>query len=429
MKRAPACCADEAGTVTLAIEDLAHGPDAVARHQGRVIFVRGAAPGDVVRARLVGDRDAYAHAEIVHRCVAGPAHREPPCPWVAACGGCPWQHVRYPAQAAAKERNVRETLARIAGIVPTELLPILAAPDELAYRHRIRLHAERGRLGYLRPRSHQIVEIEHCAIALPELSAVLPAVRRLVRRLATRVETVDLVANGRGGVVVVLRARRWRPADEPVLAALVRTESLVTGIRADDRRGSHVVGDPTVVVEGPPGTPPRRQRAGSFTQVNPTANRLLIATVLAFAPPAHRVLDLFCGAGNLSLPLAAAGIVTTGVDRESQAIDDARAAAAGLPGVRFEALAAERFLAREGTAGADLVLLDPPRGGAARAVAQLGRLRPPRILYVSCNPATLARDTRTLAAAGYGVTRVQPLDLFPQTPHVETVLEFVLTAA
>lgn len=167
------------------------------------------------------------------------------------------------------------------------------------------------------------------------------------------------------------------------------------------------------------------QRPGTFSQVNTQANRLLVDTVRTLATPARRILDLFCGAGNLSVPLAGAGADVLGVDASTVAIADARAsaAAAGIERVRFEALPALRFLRQQGLAGADLVLLDPPRTGAAAEIVQLARLRPPRILYVSCDPATLARDAKVLVAAGYVVDRVQALDLFPQTPHVETVLE------
>jgi 23S rRNA (uracil1939-C5)-methyltransferase len=142
------------------------------------------------------------------------------------------------------------------------------------------------------------------------------------------------------------------------------------------------------------------------------------------------VLDLFCGAGNFSLPLARTASAVVAVDHDPGGIADgiASATAAGITNVRFEAAAADRFLRRRGLGGADVVVLDPPRSGAASVVGQLARLKPARVVYVSCEPSTLARDVRTLVAAGYAVDRVQPLDLFPQSEHVETVLEAVLTA-
>jgi 23S rRNA (uracil1939-C5)-methyltransferase len=423
------CCADDPATVVLAIASLSHGPHAVARHGGRVVFVPGVAPGDRVRVRLVEERGSYVRAEVVHRCAPGPAYREPPCPWVAACGGCPWQQVAYPAQLEAKARNVRDLLRRIARVAATRELPIIGAPHEWGYRHRIRLHVgSGGEFGYMEPRSHRIVEIDACTVADPLLSALLAPLRRLLPALATRLRSLELLTNGRGGVVVLATADdRFCEADADTIVRFLHDDTRVAAVQLAGRGWKRSFGDPTIMVVPDPAAPRIRQRPGSFTQVNAEANRLLVQTVVALAAPATRVLDLFCGAGNLSLPLAHAGARVRGVDRDRDAIADAAAsaAAAGLSEVRFEASAADRFLRQQGLAGADLIVLDPPRTGAATVAAQLARLRPPRILYVSCDPATLARDVGTLAAAGYIVDRMQPIDLFPQTEHVETVLEAV----
>jgi 23S rRNA (uracil1939-C5)-methyltransferase len=420
-------CRPEADTVCLDVTALSHGPDGVARHQGGVVFVPGVAPGDHVHARLVESRPRFARAEVV-RLIPGPAHRTPPCAWIEACGGCPWQQVTYEAQLAAKAANVRETLARVGGVTPRRELPIIAAPGEWRYRRRIRLHVDRrGALGYRAPRSHRIVEIDDCVIADDALAAALPLARRLVRTLRTRLATLELVANGRGGVVLYgVADGPFAAADAEVLAECVAGSAgsaMLAGVALEGRGWRRDSGDVHVLVR-PDEVTSIMQRPGAFTQVNGDANRALVATVRAFARPAARVLDLFCGSGNLSLPLAADGFEVLGVDADADAIDAAGAAAAALgAGCRFEAVPALRFLRQQGLAGADLVVLDPPRIGAAGEAVQLARLRPRRIVYVSCDPATLARDAKTLVAAGYVVDRVQPLDLFPQTPHVEIVLE------
>ena len=417
-------CRPEADTVCLDVTALSHGPDGVARHQGGVVFVPGAAPGDHVHARLVESRPRFARAEVVSL-VPGPAHRTPPCAWVEACGGCPWQQVAYEAQLAAKAANVREMLARVGGVTPRRELPIIAAPGEWRYRRRIRLHVDRrGALGYRAPRSHRIVEIEDCVIADDALAAALPLARGLVRTLRTRLATVELVVNGRGGVV--LHGVADGPFAEPDAASLaecVAGSAMLAGVALEGRGWRRDAGDVRVLVR-PDDATSITQRPGAFSQVNGDANRSLVATVRSFVRPASRILDLFCGSGNLSLPLAADGLAVLGVDADADAIAAARtAAAAGGIRCRFEAVPALRFLRQQGLASADLVVLDPPRTGAAEEAVQLARLRPRRVLYVSCDPATLARDAKTLATAGYAIDRVQPLDLFPQTPHVEIVLE------
>ena len=422
-------CCDDPAALLLSITSLSHGPDGVARHGARVVFVPGVAPGDRVRVRLVEERGSFARAEVVHRCAPGPAYREPPCPWVSACGGCPWQHVAYPAQLEAKARNVRDALGRIARVAATRELRIIGAPHEWGYRHRIRLHVGNSReLGYMESRSHRIVEIGACAVADPLLSALLAPLRRLLPALTMRLRSIELMTNGRGGTVVTAVADGpYRETDTRTIVRFLDDVASVSGVHLAGRGWTRSFGDPTITVTPDGTTPSIRQRPGTFTQVNTDANHLLVRAVVALAAPAAHVLDLFCGAGNLSLPLAHAGAHVLGVDRNREAIADAAAsaAAAGLTRVRFEASAAEHFLRQQGLAGAELVVLDPPRSGAAAVATQLARLRPPRILYVSCDPATLARDVGTLAAADYAVDRVQPIDLFPHTEHVETVLEAV----
>ncbi len=418
----------DAPTIDLEVLALSNGPDAIARHHGRAIFVAGAAPGDRVRARIVEDRGAFARAEVVERIASGAAYRVPPCPWVGACGGCPWQHVAYDAQLEAKASNVRETLARIAGVRARRELPIIASPREWQYRHRIRLHvdAER-RVGYLRPRSRETVEIDACIIAEPALSNALAALRPFLRELETPIETVELASNGRGAVVAHLSASgAFHAGDAPAVGRL-RASTSFAGVRVSGRGWQQEWGDPSLAVAAEGGAPPLVQRAGTFTQVNADANRLLVASVRTLASGATKVLDLYCGAGNFTLPLARAGAAVVGVDRDRAAVAAAIASAAdaALTSTRFEVAPAEHFLRQQGCAGADLVLLDPPRGGAAKVAQQLARLGPARIVYVSCDPATLARDVRTLVKARYVVDRVLPIDLFPQTDHVETVLEAV----
>ncbi len=425
VQQSPPTCRPETGTVCLDVTALSHGPDGVARHQGGVVFVPGVAPGDHVHGRLIAPRRNFARAQVVSN-VPGAAHRTPPCPWIEACGGCPWQQVAYPAQLAAKAANVRETLARLGGVTAARELPIRAAPDEWRYRRRIRLHVGHGgALGFRQARSHRLVEIGDCVIADPALTAVLPLVRAAVSRLRTRLRSLELLMNGHGAVVARgVADGAFAAADEPLLAELVAGSPTLVGVEITGRAWRRVVGDVRILVRPDDRGTTIVQRPGAFSQVNADANRTLVGIVRALARPASRVLDLFCGTGNLSLPLARDGAQVLGVDADAGAIEDARASATAANVVcRFEATPALQFLRQQGLAEAGLVVLDPPRTGAIEEIRQLARLRAPRLLYVSCDAATLARDAKTLVAAGYTVDRVQPLDLFPQTPHVEIVLE------
>jgi 23S rRNA (uracil1939-C5)-methyltransferase len=414
------------------VTTLANGRDAVGRHEGRVIFVPGAAPGDRVRVRIAEEHGNYARAVLLHRCAPGLAYREPPCPWIDACGGCPWQQVGYDAQLAAKEANVREALVRIAGVTTARVLPIAGAPAEWAYRHRIRLHtAAGGVLGYRRPRSHDVVAIEHCLIAEPAVSALLAPLRSLLPTLATQLADIEIVSNGRDGVVVDASAHgRFREHDQASIRAWLETTPRAAGVAVRGQGWARHFGATEIATRSAAAAPPSLQRIGTFTQVNPAANLLLVRTVLEFVGAGAPVLDLFCGTGNLSLPLARTASSVIAVDQDAGGIADgaASAAAAGLHNVRFEVGTADRFLRRHGLAGATIAVLDPPRTGAAAVAQLLARLTPARIVYVSCEPSTLARDVRTLVGAGYAVARAQPIDMFPQTEHVETVLEAVLTA-
>lgn len=385
-----------------------------------------------MRVRIVEEHRNWARAALVHVCTPGVARRTPPCPWAHACGGCPWQHIDYAAQLVAKEASVRESLARIAGAAPRALLPIIAAPSEWGYRHRIRVHVGAGGVvGYRQPRSHALVPIDQCPIAEPPVAAGLAPLRTLVASLHTVLDDVEIVADGRGTLVFEATARgAFAAADEAAIRAWLAATPTAAGMALRGRTWRRRFGTTTITVRAQADAPPTVQRAGTFTQVNPAANRLLVGAVTALVGGGAPVLDLFCGAGNLTLPLARIAPSVVAVDHDARGIEDgaANAAAAGLDNVRFVVAAADAYLRRHGLSGARVAVLDPPRTGAAAVAHLLARLAPERIVYVSCDPTTLARDARTLTGAGYAIGRVQPLDLFPQGPHVETVLEAVLTA-
>ncbi len=418
-------------TDVLAVERLTFGFDALAHRDRQVVFVPYGAPGDRVVAEPVERHAQFVRARIVEVAEPGPARVLPGCRYFPTCGGCQWQHVAPPAQRDAKAAIVAEQLARTAGVRDAEVLPTLAARD-WQYRARITLVVEGRRAGYHRARSHHLLEVEDCPIADPVLSAHLDAARDWVGALRVPLRRVSLAVAPGGVVLKAIASALPGTHDLEVTTELLARMPTVRGAVLADARADRrlVAGDPRVRVALEPGLD-LEVPADVFTQVNPDANRLLVASVIALGrfAPGERVLDLYAGAGNFTLPIARRGACVVGVERNpvAAAAGPRNALRLGLGGVAFETGAVHDALARRAPGSVDAVVLDPPRAGAADAIAALVALRSRRIVYVSCDPATLARDVRLLAAHGYRVARVQPIDLFPQTFHVETVTSLLLT--
>jgi 23S rRNA (uracil1939-C5)-methyltransferase len=415
--------------LVLDVERLTFGGDGLAHAGQRVVFLPHAAPGDRVEARVTERRPGFDRARVTRVLSPGPARSMSGCRWYPTCGGCQWQHVTPPAQRDAKAALVAEQLARLGGLRDVAVLPTIASPRDWEYRARITLVVEGRRAGYHQTRSHALVEVDDCPIAHPAISAHLEAARAWLATLRVALERVT-VSVAPGGVVLTARARtRPGPADLAASEALLLARPTVRGTVLAGGGVRQAAGDANVLVPVEPGLA-LEVPADAFTQVNPAANQRLVATVLARGAfrPGERVLDLYCGAGNFALPLARRGVAVVGVERDGVAVAAATANAArlGLAAIFQQAGVASALAARP-PASVDAVLLDPPRAGAADALPALLALRAPRVLYVSCDPATLARDLRTLSAGGYHVGAVQPVDLFPQTYHVETVTDLRLT--
>ena len=421
--------ADDATTPpVLTVERLTFGPDALARHEGQVVFVPLAAPGDEIEARVTARARGYLRAEVARVRRPGPARVAPVCPVFGRCGGCQWQHVALEAQREAKRAIVVEQLARLAGLRDVDVRPTRAASAGLGYRSRITLVAEGRRLGYHRRGSHVLEEVPACAIAAPAIEAHLAVVRAWAAGLRAPLDRVT-IAETPGGLALVAAFRAPPgPRDVAATEATLATHASVRGAVLAHGTTRHCLGDPAVRLEVEPGVV-LEAPADVFTQVHPAANRLLVRSVVelgAFAAGA-RVLDLYCGVGNLGLPLARRGIAVEGVERSAVAIDAARANARRL-GLDARFVVGDVAAALRTTTGrVDGVVLDPPRAGAADALDALAALGAPRIVYVSCDPATLARDLRTLGMRGYAVRTVEPVDVFPQTFHVEAIAVVELT--
>ena len=403
----------------LRIESLVHGGDGLARHQGRVVFVRGGAPGDLVEADVEGGESRFERTRALRVLEAGAARVAPPCPIVDQCGGCPVQHVDYPAQLAAKSALTADALERIGGFAPGSyrLLPIAPSPKQFRYRRRALLHrGPRGAWGFVGEQG--VVPVERCVLFEEPLQKLADALRGFdlpgVADLG-----LDTSASGSG-------AADLRTAGSPAPALRKRAQRLL-GLVEGITLGSEVLGNPVLVDEYPGFR--LRSRPDVFSQANRSMVPALqeAALVALGEAGAGRVLELFCGSGTLTLPLLSRAQSIVGVESAGRSLQLLRRSADEMAGqsVKLRLVAGDAAEVLAGLAGPfDAALLDPPRTGAAGAVRALAAQRIPRIAYVSCDAPTLARDARLLRESGYQLVSAHPLDLFPQTAHFEVVAAF-----
>lgn len=350
--------------LTLTIHDVAFGGKGVARHEGKVVFVPFTIPGETVTARVLRQKKKFAEAELVAVEQPSPDRVEPPCPYFGRCGGCAYQHMAYARQLALKAAQVEQTLRRVGRLTEVPMQPAVPAPQSYGYRNRIRVHRAGGVTGFYASDAHALVDVAACAIAAPEVNAALKNLRSAV------VPDGDYSLRAKGG--------------------------------------------------GP-----------FFEQTNPAVTKLLVELVRASIRSGQQILvDAYCGAGLFARELAPLFAHVIGIEENEHAVENARRAAGEN----------ERYIAGDvaGHLGEVLalhdaartsVLLDPPATGLdARVIDFLLAGAPAEIVYVSCNPATLARDLAFLSAR-YTLTAVTPVDMFPQTAEIEAVVRLTLTAA
>ncbi|KII00349.1 SAM-dependent methyltransferase [Streptomonospora alba] len=402
----------------LRMEGVAHGGWCVGRHNERVVFVRHTLPGELVRARVTEETARFLRADAVEVLEASPDRVEAPCPFAGPgkCGGCDWQHASLEAQRRLKGQVVSEQLRRIAKIdreVEVEELP--GAPDGLGWRTRVRFAVDdSGRAGLRRHRSHEIEPIDHCRIAHPRVDEL--GVTELDWPRMRDVEAVASSTTRDTALVVNPDGAKLPPLPEPKASSAVMRR--FSNGRVQQVRGRRHVREQV-------GEREFRVSAGGFWQVHSSAAQVLSeAVVEALAPePGETGLDLFCGSGLFTAGLAEAvgpeGRML-GVENDAEAVRDARYNLRDLPWVRFAHADTDAQLREWVDMRVDFAVLDPPRTGAGTVVArQLSELRNRRVAYVSCDPATLARDLAAFIEEGYELTQLRAFDSFPMTHHVE----------
>lgn len=341
----------------LRIDSLDFEGIGISFHNDERHLVPFALPGELVRVRVNEKRKGRIICELVELLEASIHRVKPPCEYFGECGGCDLQHLAYPQQLVHKQENLEKMLAAFSSV---KILPILPCSSPYHYRNRITLHHDRKNFGLYRAQSHDIVPIDHCEI-------VSEALNEKIEHLAS----------------------------EPL------PKSQAFELREDGLSG--------------------------FVQVNRFQNEALIQTVLSFCGPnkVGSVLELYCGAGNLTFPLAKLAKKIYAIDGEEAVIKAAEAlrAAEKIKNIRFECAAVYDvlFKLREEMQDVDLIVCDPPREGLREGAAVLTRFGAAKIIYVSCDPASFVRDARVICSKDYALSEVQPIDMFPQTRHVEVV--------
>ena len=438
-------------TLELTVDDLAFGGDGVGRTDGYVMFVRGGLPGDRLRVRVTEARGRYGRGVIEAVVTPSPDRVEAPCPYFGRCGGCRLQHLAYPAQLAFKAKQVQDCLTRLGGLPPFELRPIVPAPEPYGYRNKMEFTVvEPGPAVGLHAaeRYDVVLDIERCLLQSDTMNALLDEFRRQARARALsvwdpgsergllRFLTVrEGRRTGQAMVNVVASApdiEALMPVAESLKARVPATTSVLLNV--NDKKASVAIGSEEHLLLGRDHITETldgvafQVSASSFFQTNTAqAERLFaIVTEACELSGADTVLDLYSGTGAISLLLARRAARVYGIEVAAAAVADAmrNARANGIDNCTF--LAGEvrhvlPVLMSEGVR-ASVVVADPPRAGFhPKALSALAALAPARIVYVSCNPATLARDVGDLARQGYRLEWVQPVDMFPQTPHIEAI--------
>jgi 23S rRNA (uracil1939-C5)-methyltransferase len=402
------------------------------RHEGRVLLVPRAHPGDRVRVRVESVKTGYARGVVEAVLERSPGARPSPCPLFDRCGGCAHQDLAYADQLRIKEAVLRDALDR-ARVRWSGPVPIVPSPEE-GWRTRARLHLQsvqgQWRLGLHREGSHEVLDLEACLQLSPAMNR---AQRALLQALADRpqwaaaVSEVDLAESIDGRSLVAALATGWRPEQATALSSLADAVPWLTGLGAwvgPERRRSYLPLRGMPFVEDEVLGLRLRAHVGSFFQVNRFLVGELARAVTEWTPPGGRLLDLYAGVGLFALAAGRQADEVRGLELNPLAVEDARTNArrAGVGHVRIEAGDVAQGLSAWRTSADERVILDPPRTGAGPEVVRLLAQRSPAaVVYVSCDPPTLARDLVAFERAGYRLDALQAFDLFPDTFHVETV--------
>lgn len=440
--------------VTVKIEDMSHDGEGVGKLEGFPLFVKDTVIGDVAEVKILKLKKNYGYARLTELKEPSPDRVEPPCPLSRRCGGCQLQAMSYEKQLEFKRNKVQNHLSRIGGLTDVVVLPVIGMESPWRYRNKAQIpvgYDREGRLisGFYAGRTHAIIDQEDCLLGNEKNSRIMEIVKGFLKEnkiaayqeeshkgLLRHVLIRTAAATGEVMVCLVINGKKF-PQAEKLTEALKAVPGVTSiSLNVNMERTNVILGKEQINLYGPGyitdkiGEISYRISPQSFFQVNPAQTRILYETALEYAQltGSEQVWDLYCGTGTISLFLAQKAAFVRGVEIVPAAVENARdnAELNGIKNAEFFTGRAEEVLprmVRENQAKADVIVVDPPRKGCEESLLEtMVNMEPERIVYVSCDSATLARDLKYLSAKGYAVERVQPVDMFPMTVGVETVV-------
>lgn len=421
------------------IESLSHDGRGVAHINGKALFVDGALPGEEVLFTYIAQRKRFDEGQVEKIILSSPDRTEPHCKHFGLCGGCSLQHLSPGAQILAKQQVLLDSLKHIGKLEPEKVLSPLTGPT-WGYRRRARLGVkfvikkDKLLIGFREKRSSLLADLERCEVLHPSVGLLLPELRQLVMSLTgyDQIPQIEVAVGDEATALVFRNLATLSAADLEKLQAFGKAHSMQVYLQPAGPESVTLIWPETATLSYrlPEFNLELFFSPADFVQINADVNRAMISRVIELLQPqAHeRALDLFCGLGNFTLPLARHAAQVIGVEGEAKLVQRAQdnAQRNGIHNAEFHATDLSQDLSGQPWAKQrfDKILLDPPRTGALEIIQQLPAFGAARIVYVSCNPATLARDAQELVQQGYTLISTGVLDMFPHTAHVESIALF-----
>ncbi|WP_417529788.1 23S rRNA (uracil(1939)-C(5))-methyltransferase RlmD [Marinobacter lipolyticus] len=424
------------------VETLSHDGRGIARQDGKTQFVDGALPGETVMAKVVGSRSKFDELRTLEVLEAAPTRVTPPCEYADLCGGCSLQHMGPDAQIQFKEDTLREHFAHFGGIEPEEWVAPMLSPETLGYRRKARLGVRYVQardsvlVGFREKRNSFLTDIGRCAVLDPRIGERISPLRDMLYKLDaySRIAQVEVACGDDAAVMVFRNMDELSDSDRAALIAFGQAHDLHIYLQPKGPDTVHRIwpedGEERLGYRLEEFDLTMKFHPMDFTQVNAGINGTMVHRAVEWLDiqPDERVLDLFCGLGNFTLPLARKAGQVVGVEGDDAMVVRGRENAElnGLNNVTFHGADLQADFTSQPWAGEgfDKILIDPPRSGAQEVCEYLTAFGAKRIVYVSCNPATLARDAGVMVRNGYRLVRAGVMDMFPHTTHVESIALF-----